>query len=35
VSRFVIGHTKTLTDYLKALGRRFGSEATPEIIATG
>lgn len=32
VSRFVIGHTKTLTDYVKALGRRFGSEATPEVV---
>ena len=34
VSRFIIGHTATLTDYMKALGRRFGSEATPEIIAS-
>lgn len=33
VSRFVIGHTKTLTDYMKALGRRFGGEATPEVVA--
>lgn len=32
VSRFVVGHTKTLTDYLKALGRRFGSEAAPAVV---
>ena len=31
-SRFVLGHTRTLTDYMKALGRRFGSEATPEVV---
>ena len=34
VSRFIVGHTATLTDYLKALGRRFGSEAAPEVIMT-
>jgi len=29
LSRFVFGHTATLEQYLKALGRKFGEEVTP------
>jgi uncharacterized protein YndB with AHSA1/START domain len=29
VSRFVFGHHKTLEDYLRALGRKFGEEVAP------
>lgn len=32
VSRFVMGHTASLEAYLRALGRRFGSEPTPTVI---
>ena len=30
VSRFVFGHTATMETYLRALGRKFGEEASPE-----
>lgn len=30
VSRFVMGHYSTLDSYLRALGRKFGSDVTPE-----
>lgn len=33
VSRFVMGHTKTIDGYLRALARRFGGEAAPTVIA--
>lgn len=29
VSRFVMGHTATIDDYLRALGRKFGQEIEP------
>jgi len=31
VSRFIMGHTSTVSAYLKALGARFGAAVTPEI----
>ncbi len=34
VSRFVMGHTASIDAYLRALGKRFGSEATPTAVAT-
>ena len=34
VSRFVMGHTATIDAYLRALGKHFGSEPTPTVIAT-
>jgi uncharacterized protein YndB with AHSA1/START domain len=33
VSRFFMGHTKTIDDYLRALARRFGGEASPTVVA--
>jgi uncharacterized protein YndB with AHSA1/START domain len=33
VSRFVMGHTQSINAYLRALGRHFGSEPTPTIVA--
>jgi hypothetical protein len=33
VSRFVMGHTATIDAYLRALGKRFGSEPTPAVVA--
>jgi len=33
VSRFVMGHTKTIDTYLRALARRFGGEAAPTVVA--
>lgn len=33
VSRFVMGHTATLDTYLRALGRKFGDEPTPAVVA--
>ena len=33
VSRFVMGHTATLDAYLRALGKHFGSEPTPTVVA--
>jgi len=32
VSRFVMGHTKTIDTYLRALGKHFGNEPTPTIV---
>jgi hypothetical protein len=32
VSRFLMGHTSTIDAYLRALGRRFGSEPTPTVV---
>jgi uncharacterized protein YndB with AHSA1/START domain len=29
VSRYITGHTKTMDDYLRALGRKFGAEVEP------
>ena len=29
LSRFVFGHTKTMDDYLRALGKKYGDEVTP------
>jgi uncharacterized protein YndB with AHSA1/START domain len=31
VSRFIMGHTATVSAYLKALGARFGAAVTPEV----
>ncbi len=33
VSRFLMGHTATLEQYLRALGKHFGNEPTPTIVA--
>jgi len=33
VSRFIMGHTATIDGYLRALGRKFGSEPTPAAVA--
>jgi hypothetical protein len=33
VSRFVMGQTATIDAYLRALGRRYGPEPTPEVVA--
>jgi hypothetical protein len=33
VSRFIMGHTATIDAYLRALGKRFGAEPTPTIVA--
>lgn len=30
VSRFIFGHTATMDDYLRSLGRKFGQEVTPK-----
>ena len=35
VSRFLMGHTSTIDRYLRALGRKFGNEPTPSLIAVG
>ena len=35
VSRFVMGHTATLDAYLRALGKHFGNEPTPTVVAMG
>ena len=34
VSRFVMGHTSTLNAYLRALGKHFGTEPTPTVVAS-
>ena len=34
VSRFVMGHTKTIDSYLRALARRFGDDAAPIVVAS-
>ena len=33
VSRFVMGHTQSIDAYLRALGKHFGSEPTPTVVA--
>jgi hypothetical protein len=33
VSRFLMGHTATIDAYLRALGRKFGREPTPTVVA--
>src|SRR5262249_3112657 len=33
VSRFLMGHTATIDAYLRALGRKFGGETTPAVVA--
>ena len=33
VSRFVVGHTSSLEAYLRALGKHFGTEPTPTVVA--
>jgi uncharacterized protein YndB with AHSA1/START domain len=35
VSRFIMGHTASIDAYLRALGRRFGAEPTPSVVAGG
>jgi len=35
VSRFIMGHTASIDAYLRSLGRHFGSETTPTVIAGG
>jgi uncharacterized protein YndB with AHSA1/START domain len=34
VSRFVMGHTRTIDTYLRALAKRFGGSAQPAVVAT-
>jgi hypothetical protein len=34
VSRYVMGHTASLEAYLRALGKQFGSEPTPTVVAS-
>ena len=34
VSRFIMGHTATMDGYLRALGKHFGTEATPAVVAS-
>lgn len=34
VSRFIMGHTKTIDTYLRALAKRFGGDAEPAVVAT-
>ncbi|HEY4307014.1 MAG TPA: SRPBCC family protein [Gemmatimonadaceae bacterium] len=33
MSRYVFGHTATMDAYLRSLGRKFGSDVTPAIVA--
>lgn len=33
VSRFILGHTATMDTYLRALGRKFGGDVTPTVVA--
>jgi uncharacterized protein YndB with AHSA1/START domain len=33
VSRFIMGHTATVSAYLKALGARFGAAVVPEVVS--
>lgn len=35
ISRFIMGHTASIDGYLRALGRKFGSEPTPTVLAGG
>ena len=32
VSRYIMGHTATIESYLRALGKRFGSEPAPVVV---
>jgi uncharacterized protein YndB with AHSA1/START domain len=34
VSRFIMGHTATIDTYLRAIGRKFGDEPTPVVVAS-
>jgi hypothetical protein len=33
ISRFFMGHTSTIDSFLRALGRKFGTEPTPTVVA--
>jgi uncharacterized protein YndB with AHSA1/START domain len=33
VSRFVMGHTATIDQYLRSLGRKFGTDVSPTVVA--
>ena len=33
ISRFFIGHTSTIDGFLRALGKKFGAEPTPAVVA--
>jgi len=33
VSRFIMGHTATLAEYLRALGKKYGADTTPTVVA--
>ena len=35
VSRFIMGHTASIDAYLRSLGKHFGAEPTPTVIAGG
>lgn len=35
VSRFILGHTATMDTYLRSLGRKFGGDVTPTVVAAG
>jgi uncharacterized protein YndB with AHSA1/START domain len=35
VSRFIMGHTASIDAYIRALGRHFGAEPTPSVVAGG
>jgi uncharacterized protein YndB with AHSA1/START domain len=35
VSRFIMGHAASIEAYLRSLGRHFGAEATPTVVAGG
>jgi uncharacterized protein YndB with AHSA1/START domain len=35
VSRFIMGHTASIDAFLRALGRHFGAEPTPTVVAGG
>ena len=35
VSRFIMGHTASIDGYLRALGKRFGTEPTPTVVVGG
>lgn len=34
MSRFVFGHTATMNAFLRSLGRKFGEDVTPTVVAT-
>jgi uncharacterized protein YndB with AHSA1/START domain len=34
VSRFIMGHTRTIDTYLRALGKKFGGDAVPSVVAS-